>query len=344
MLTKSQADTGGNMTELKEAREKLFQRNEVLHKVMRVGLGETAAPGYHMRSLMEDTTRRALSEEYILQLAPEYKEFADAVRKELAAMPHPAHGSAIGADDLWLWGGPTPEWGGSMLPDTLMRTAPTFNAENGVYVYGATNEEMIARHAGMKKLLAMVTTTCRAPGQQPETNAECAEKLSRLSLKYPNIKGGMMDDMTAQLDDVTPEKVEQIATVNKHLKMHNPALELYGVVYCHELGKKNFSQIHPLLDGVNLWFWYQEELLEIERYVDLCRENFPGKKILMGLFLHDYGTADAGALPELLLHQLSHARAFLAEGKINGLVILGDREIMKWPEQAAAVKGFLAGK
>ena len=64
----------------------------------------------------------------------------------------------------------------------------------------------------------------------------------------------------------------------------------------------------------------------------------------MGLFLHDYGTTDAGALPELLLHQLSWARLYLSQGKINGLVILGDREIMKWPEQAAAVKGFLAGK
>ena len=332
------------MSDLKTAREKVFKRNEELHKAMRVKLGETAAPGYHMRSMMEDPTRRPLSEEYIVQLAPEYEEFAEAVRKEIAAMEPAAPGVAIAPENLWLWGGPTPEWGGSMQPDTLMRTAAYFNAENGVYVYGATSEEMIARHAGMKKLLAMVTTTCRAPGQQPESNAECAEKLSRLSLKYPNIKGGMMDDMTAQLQEITPEKVAQIAEVNRHLKMHNPDLELFGVVYCHELGKKDYSQIHPLLDGVNLWFWQQEELLEVEEYVDLCRKNFPGKKILMGLFLHDYGTADAGALPELLLHQLSWARLYLAQGKINGLVILGDREIMKWPEQAAAVKGFLAGK
>lgn len=332
------------MADLKEVREKLFQRNEELHKVMRVGLGETAAPGYRMRSLMDDPTRRPLSEEYIVQLAPEYNAFAGEVRKQLAALVVPEHGDPISPENLWLWGGPTPEWGGSMLPDTLMRTAPMFNAENGVYVYGATNEEMLSHHAGMKKLLAMVTNTCRAPGQQPETDAECAEKLSRLSLQFPNIKGGMMDDMTAQLDDVTPAKIEQITAVRNNLKKHNPDLELYGVVYCHELGKKNYSELHPLLDGVNLWFWYQEELLEIEKYVDLCRKNFPGKKILMGLFLHDYGTADAGALPELLLHQLSWARLYLSQGKINGLVILGDREIMKWPEQAAAVKGFLAGK
>ena len=89
------------------------------------------------------------------------------------------------------------------------------------------------------------------------------------------------------------------------LKKHNPNLELFGVVYCHELGKKDYTALQPYLDGVNLWFWYQEELLEIDKYINLCRENFPGKKIFMGLFLHDYGTADGGTLPELLLHPIN---------------------------------------
>ena len=151
-----------------------------------------------------------------------------------------------------------------------------------------------------------------------------------------------MDDMTSASPAVTPEKIEQVSSVCRNLKKHNPALELFGVVYCHELGKKDFSGIQPYLDGVNLWHWYQEELLDLEKNVELCRKNFPGKKILMGLFLHDYGTADAGTLPELLLHQLKGARKLLAENKIHGLVILGDREILKWPEQAAVVKGFLS--
>ena len=329
------------MADLKELRDALVARSEELRKTMHVSLGETAAPGYMGRCAVEDITRRPLNEEYIRQLAPEYEAFADKVREILADTPEFDRGTPITQDNLWLWGGPTPEWGGSMQNETLMRTAKYFNAKNGVYVYGPTSEEMIALHSGMDKLLAMVTTTCRAPGQQPETNAECAEKLSRLSLKYPCIKGGMMDDMTAAADSVTPEKIEQVATVCQNLKKHNPALELFGVVYCHELGKKDYSGLQPYLDGVNLWHWYQEELLDLEKNVELCRANFPGKKILMGLFLHDYGTADAGAMPELLIHQLKGARKLLAEGKINGLVILGDREILKWPEQAAAVKGFL---
>ena len=332
------------MSNLTEAREKLFQRRTQLQSLMRVKLGETAAPGYASRVRVEDPTRIPLNEEYWVQLAPEFDEFATEVKKELATKQPISGGKALKGENIWLWGGPTPEWGGSMQPDTLVKNASYFNAENGVYVYGATSEEMIARHASMKKLLAMVTTTCRAPGQQPESNAECAEKLSRLSLKYPNIKGGMMDDMTAHIDNVTADKINDVAAVNENLKKHNPNLELFGVVYCHELGKKDYTALQPYLDGVNLWFWYQEELLEIDKYINLCRENFPGKKIFMGLFLHDYGTADGGTLPELLIHQLSNAKVLLAEGKINGLVILGDREIIKWPEQAATVKGFLSSK
>ena len=226
------------MSNLAKAREKLFNRRTLLQKTMRIKLGETAAPGYASRTRIEDQTRIPLNEEYFVQIAPELEEFATVVKEELANTKAPTTSQAIDSQNVWLWGGPTPEWGGSMQPDTLVRNASYFNAENGVYVYGATSEEMIARHAGLKKLLAMVTTTCRAPGQQPETNAECAEKLSLLSLKYPNIVGGMMDDMTAALDDVDNEKVEQVATVNKNLKKHNPNLELFGVVYCHELGKK----------------------------------------------------------------------------------------------------------
>jgi len=332
------------MSELAEARKKLFDRQEELHKVLHIGLGETASCGYNRRCAVSDPGRKIICEEYFQQLRPEYDAFAEAVRGEIARKTPFAPGVPIAEDDLWLWGGPTPEWGGSPDPDTLMKTARYLDAQNGIYVYGPTSAEMVARHRAMKKLLVMVTSTCRAPGQQPESDEECAEKLGRLSLEYPNIAGGMMDDMTAALENVTPEKITQVSKVEKALKKHNPSLKLFGVVYNHELGKKDFSPLQPFLDGVSLWFWYQEELLELAERVELCRKNFPGKKLLLGVFLHDYGTADAGTLPELLLHQLRGARQLLAEKKIGGVIILGDREILKWPEQAAVVKGFLAAR
>lgn len=326
---------------LEEAARKLYERSKILREILRNATGETAAPGYWMRCATADATRTPLLEELCRQIHAELDSFSEAVRSEIEKRPQWEPGAPLSSDKVWLWGGPTPEWGGSMQPDTLVSNARYFNIENGVYVYGATSEEMIQRHAAMKQLLCMVSSTCRAPGQQPETDAECAEKLSRLSLKYPNIRGGMMDDMTNGSTTISKEKVEQIRTISTNLKKHNPALELYGVIYQHELAEKDFTEIVPYLDGVNLWFWNQEKLLDLEKSVDHCRYHFPKKKILLGLFIHDYGTSDTGTLPELLLYELKGARALLAKGKIDGVVVLGDREVLKWPEQAALVRGFL---
>ncbi len=331
------------MKTLQEVVKDFFEKKQQLRKVVGCTFGDTAAPGYRARCLMADRTRLPyiVNEAYAQYLAPAYDELAEILRRELAARPPFRRGRAIGPDELWLWGGPTPEWGGSMDPDALVKNAAYYGAQNGVYVYGPINEEMIARQASMKRVLAMVNKECRAPGQQPESDPECAENLSRLSLKYPNIVGGMMDDMTSHEPLLSDKTIANVAAVSAGLKKHNHALELYGVVYRHELGVKDFAPLQPYLDGVNLWFWNQEELLEVVESVELCRNNFPGKKILLGLFIHDYGRTDAGTVPELLLHELKAARQMLADGLINGLVILGDREILKWPEQAAVVKGFL---
>ena len=332
------------MKQVEEAAQKLRERNQLLHDTLRIGPGETAAPGYWARCAVTDGTRTPLCEEYSNHISFEYEEFANAVREELSNSVPWRKGTPLSAENLWFWGGPTPEWGGSMQVDTLPFNADFFDIEKGIYVYGATTEAMLRKQSSMKQLLCMVSSTCRAPGQQPESDAECAENLSRLSLKFPNITGGIMDDMTSGDITVTPEKIQQIAAISQNLKKHNPALELYGVVYQHELAEKDFSDLLPYLDGVTLWFWNQENLLELEKNVDHCRYHFPCKKILLGMFIHDYGTADAGTLPELLIHQLKGARQLLEDGKISGLVILGDRELLKWPGQAAVLRGFLAGQ
>ena len=50
---------------------------------------------------------------------------------------------------------------------------------------------------------------------------------------------------------------------------------------------------------------------------------------------------DLGTPPILLNYQLSRAAQHLQDGVIDGVVILGDREIRKWPASTAAVKDFL---
>ena len=116
---------------------------------------------------------------------------------------------------------------------------------------------------------------------------------------------------------------------------------MYGVVYVHELDEKDFSHIQPYMDVVNLWFWHKDEILEYDEKLALCRSKFPGKPIIQGIFLHEYGYSDAGNLPELLIYQLDKAREYMTKGIVEGVIILGDREIKKWPLQAETVRNYL---
>jgi hypothetical protein len=242
-------------------------------------------------------------------------------------------------ENVWLWGGPTPEWGGSMDKDTSVKGAEYFGLDNVVYVYGAIDEEAMEIHKNCKKLLCQLTQINRTPNAQRESNVENAEKLSRLSLQYPNLKGGIIDDLVGNYGyNISRAEVKNVYDA---LKKHNSAMKLYSVVYAHELDSATIKILAPYIDCVNLWVWGKYELPDIDLIIEKCLKAFPGKEIMMGVFMHDYGASDLGMPPELLEFQLSKARQYLSAGKINDLVILGDREIAKWPAIAARIKKFL---
>lgn len=226
-----------------------------------------------------------------------------------------------------------------MADDTLVRGADYFNARNVVYVYGPTTPKMLRLHRKYDKMLCHINGNCRSPGALATDDRTNSELLSKLSLDFPNVVGGMCDDVTVTYEHVVlPEAFEERCTA---LKKYNDKLKMYGVIYTHELERKDFSRIVPYMDVVNLWFWNKEFILEFDEKIALCRKVFKNKPIILGVFLHDYGRADAGAPPELLAYQLDRVREYVAKGSVEGIIILGDREIKKWPETADAVRNYL---
>lgn len=332
---------------LEQALAELLARKAELRQHQVFPLGESCS--IRPEGRVGDPQNGPTSDAWTRLIAPHQEAYERVLREVLAALPHEEPDRHFRPDEVWVWGGPTPQWGGSLAPDTLVRGAAYFSAVNGVYVYGPVNAEMLAVHAGFQRLFCQVTRICRAPGAQPESDEENAARLGHLSRQFPNLVGGIIDDM-AGIGRVPGNPVvqpEKLQAVRAALLQENPALQLFGVVYRHEIrpdtpGRMDFSRVAPLLDGVFLWFWHQAELFTLDADLESCRREFPGKTVYLGLFIHDYGTCDTGALPEMLEFQLGRARALLAAGKISGLVILGDREISKWPESAAAVRAYLA--
>ena len=241
-------------------------------------------------------------------------------------------------ENTWLWGGPTPYWGGSTKPDCAMDGARWFGFQNVVYVYGPVDEEAIALHSSARRLLCQLSEVSRSPGASRGTDAETAERLSKLSLQYQNIEGGIIDDLVGHYGrDLS---LEGIAEIRNALKSHNDRLKLYSVVYASELESPKIKEIEPYVDAVNLWLGYKSQLNEMDYAIEKCRLVFPGKKIMLGVFLFDYFATQAPNTVDFLSFQLEKARGYLAQGKISDIVILGDREIEKVPDEARFTRDF----
>ena len=183
-----------------------------------------------------------------------------------------------------------------------------------------------------------MTDTCRAEQFQPESDEECATKASAFSAKYPNIVSGMLDDATRTGHNTTTTlDGEVFRRIQQSAKSHNPAMQISCVIYMHELDQYDFTPMLPYIDRVVLWFWSKQDLLRLDERFECCRQIFAGKEILMGIFIHDYGCADLANPPECLKYQMHKAARLIKENKLGGIVILGDREIRKWPASAKAV-------
>ena len=308
----------------KALQEQMLARNLYARASLK-GYSFASRPDPEYQALMSEPSRQM--DELLLSIMDEQ----DRMRK--------AGPEKFRREDVFAWGGPTKLWGGSSEPDSAVRGMDYFGAENAVYVYGALNEETLEIHQNCKKLICQVTRTARSC-EQPESDAECAEKLSLLSLKYPNIIGGIADDLVIYLG--RNYSVRDIMTTREALKKHNEKLDLYGVVYARELDHENIPRVAACLDAVNLWLDRKSELAEFDLIIEKCRVKFPGKKIMLGVFMQDIGLSDLGYSSELMLRCLDRAERAYRNGNIQSLVILGDREIAKFPELAKTIRQYFA--
>ena len=74
--------------------------------------------------------------------------------------------------------------------------------------------------------------------------------------------------------------------------------------------------------------------------IEKCLVRFPGKKIMLGIFMQDINLSDLGYSNELMLRYLNKIEKAYRNGKILSMVILGDREIAKFPELAQTIRQF----
>lgn len=174
----------------------------------------------------------------------------------------------------------------------------------------------------------------------PATVIHEAAKLSALSVEFPNITGGIIDDASGVLHHETYTE-DHAAEIGAALRSANPDLQLWLVIYTHELGMPQWQTFMPHTDVINLWVWEAVNLPHLREYVSQCAATFPDKPIVVGSYIRDYPTQAPVPL-ELMAQQYETMAELYEEEQIAGYSILGGCLIDQHPQQAEWISHFLA--
>ena len=157
-------------------------------------------------------------------------------------------------------------------------------------------------------------------------HADDLESFLELVGKYPNLRGGVLDDFfhtaekaqeTGSLARISLERLKEIRNTLHGLL---PRQELWMVIYEAFLSEK-YAPYLAQCDAVSFWTWYSREHLpllkdNLQRTFDLS----PEQKHLGGLYLYDYGNCTE-LIPEQLKEQCRLYAEYLKSGKLQGVII-----------------------
>lgn len=149
------------------------------------------------------------------------------------------------------------------------------------------------------------------------TGGSDLEEVIKLSKKYDNLVGGIMDDFFSEKRRAvyTPEVIGQYAEA-----LHEAGLKLWIVYYDHQLDLDLKAWL-DVCDVVTFWTWRAEDLSKMEENLAKVESQLTeGQKIYAGCYMHDYG--DCKEMPaETMKYQLEVYKRWLQEGRIEGIIL-----------------------
>jgi len=174
---------------------------------------------------------------------------------------------------------------------------------------------------------------------RPEVALAEAELLSRLSLDFPNVTGGFIDDTTCMFEygSYSTEIPEQL---REALHSANPDLKLWIVVYVTQLDQGYWEPFLPFVDIISLWM-SAADIPNLERHVDRCHEVFPGKQISVGSYIRDYQAMRANPLDKIELQYETMLRLW-QQGRIDGYNVLASCELDIAMAECEWIRDFIA--
>ena len=174
----------------------------------------------------------------------------------------------------------------------------------------------------------------------PATVAAEAEKLSLLSREFQKVVGAYIDDTFGVAQHATYTR-DSPRRIKEAVRRHAP-LDLWIVVYTHELDKGYWDDWIDEVDVVSLWIWDSSNLPRTTEYVAQCRKRFPRQRINMGMYIRDYSRKAPVELA-MLESELDAIRRLMKAGDVESYGILGACLIDQHPEQAELIRDYIRG-
>lgn len=244
-------------------------------------------------------------------------------------------------DLIWVWGNPGMAEEGKHDVSSFAQASPAARAR----ILGVSNvilaghglppdevraEEITKEVAGFPHLVWEV-----ASDEDSEPPAfvyrKTIDRLGKLTSHYHNIEGILLDDMSSLGID-HGFKPEHIRNVRELVAETCPGIDVWGVVYTMNFDREGIEDYIRELDVLNLWTWHAEDIPDLEKNVDHCRQMFPDKPIVLGLYLYDYGPNRRMPL-DLLEQQCETALKLTETGVVHGMVFLtinNDADTVGW--------------
>jgi hypothetical protein len=231
---------------------------------------------------------------------------------------------------LWVWGNPEMGRPGRHTLETFAQASPAERARllGVLHVvmagHGLPDDEAKAREqtqsvAGLQRIVWEIGPDGEGVGP-PFVYRDTIGRVRKLERDFPGIKGVLLDDMSTRKID-RGFKPEHVREIRKQLGTGEDRIKLWGVLYTMSMDRERIAEYIEELDVINLWVWHAKDVVHLERYIARCEDSWPGKPIVLGLYLYDYGGGRRMPM-DLLELQCETALKLVRAGRIQGIVFL----------------------
>ena len=233
-------------------------------------------------------------------------------------------------DKLWLWG---------QSPDAHYETSNTYElpghsrmtAVEGCYYFDIPNicrVRMMGHPQPPYDQESIAMRPCRevvwsllGAGGEPVTEWGDADEVIRQAKMFDNVTGGVFDDffLEKRLATYTPARLHTLKErLDREAGRH---LDMWVVCYEHNLTDvKDIAEYFAEFDVISFWTWRGSELCRAEENIKRTRALAPGKRIMAGMYMWNYGERKS-LTPEEMSGQAELYLRLLREGVIDGVVV-----------------------